>query len=131
MRKSVYQRIVEKVRVDSVSGCWEWQGSTVRGYGAMQAHGKTQYIHRLSYEMAYGPIPVGMVIDHLCRNLPCCNPDHLEPVTQKVNMERSAALRTHCPHGHEYTKENTQLQKRHGGYYARVCKTCRRIREHP
>lgn len=53
--------------------------------------------HRLSYALAYGfdALPVGMtgpkahtlVIDHICNNRLCVNPDHLQVVTQKRNME--------------------------------------------
>lgn len=100
--------------------CWLWQGKlTDRGYGTIKVggkHGKNCRAHRVSYELFVGPIPAGLTIDHLCRNRSCVNPLHLEPVTQGENTRRSPytlasihASRTHCPHGHEYTEENTYL----------------------
>jgi len=77
------------------------------------------------FELSVGEIPKGFVLDHLCKNRSCINPKHLEAVTQKINAERAGwATRTHCKHGHEYTKENTSYSKRDN---ARVCKTCKRI----
>ncbi|WP_369010576.1 HNH endonuclease signature motif containing protein, partial [Bacillus cereus] len=46
--------------------------------------------HRYVYENLSGPIPEGMELDHLCRNPPCVNPDHLDPVTHEENMRRAA-----------------------------------------
>ena len=48
-------------------------------YGKFYADGRTQLVHRYAYEWANGPIPDGLVIDHLCRVTACVNPDHLEP----------------------------------------------------
>lgn len=44
--------------------------------------------HRLRYEAANGPIPNGMLPDHLCRNRWCCNPEHIEVVTPAENLRR-------------------------------------------
>lgn len=73
------------------SGCWEWQANvTPAGYGMLNAGGKKfVYAHRHSWELARGPIPQGLTIDHLCRNTRCVNPDHLEPVTQAENNRRA------------------------------------------
>lgn len=63
--------------------------------------------HRLSYEHHVGPIPAGLVLDHLCRTPPCVNPEHLEAVTQGENIRRGMApnsitLRTGiCRRGHD------------------------------
>lgn len=58
------------------------------GYGVMSVSGRRQYVHRVSYELHIGPIPEGLVIDHLCRNTRCFRPDHLEPVCQATNFRR-------------------------------------------
>ncbi|WP_033356238.1 HNH endonuclease signature motif containing protein, partial [Kitasatospora aureofaciens] len=77
-------------------------------YGQFNLHGRTYSAHRYAYTQLVGPIPDGLVIDHLCRNPSCVNPAHLEPVTHAENMRRSEpAMRTHCIHGHEFTEANT------------------------
>jgi hypothetical protein len=72
-------------------GCWEWTASKIKGHGRMTAQdGTTLYGHRVSYEIANGPIPPGMQIDHICHNRGCVNPDHLRVVTPKQNSENRA-----------------------------------------
>jgi hypothetical protein len=73
------------------SGCWLWLGSLRSGYGRFSLNGKTCEAHRVSYEHLVGPIPQGMMIDHLCRTRCCINPDHLEPVTNAENIRRGQA----------------------------------------
>lgn len=92
--------------VEDGTGCWVWAGTIDRhtGYGKV-AH---EWAHRAVYRFLRGDIPEGLTIDHLCRNRPCVNPDHLEPVPQRVNALRGVsfsavnAAKTHCPQGHEY-----------------------------
>lgn len=87
-------RIARRSTVDGESGCWNWDGAkNSAGYGRItlptgKAGGETKYAHRVAYEVFVGPVPEGLKIDHLCRNTSCCNPDHLEPVTQTVNLAR-------------------------------------------
>lgn len=77
-----------KVQLDPVSGCWLWTGSTTDGYGNLTRDNKTIYAHRLTYETLVGPVPEGLDLDHLCRIRRCVNPDHMEPVTRRINILR-------------------------------------------
>jgi hypothetical protein len=114
-------------RVRKSDGCWEWTGGhNALGYGLWSPkRGEQALAHRVAYEALVGPIPPGLVSDHLCRNPPCVRPDHLEMVPQRINVLRgtSPAARhrtvTHCPLGHEYTSDNTYLNSG-----KRSCRTC-------
>jgi hypothetical protein len=79
-------------KVEPTGFCWNWKGAVLGGgYGnwtTARLRGYPQLAHRFAYEYLVGPIPDGMVLDHLCRNRICVNPDHLEPVTQQVNVLR-------------------------------------------
>ena len=98
-------------KVDKLdNGCWVWMASRYTdGYGKFAlTHAKSVRAHRFAYELEVGPIPEGLVIDHLCRVPLCVNPSHLEPVTNLENIRRGArANQTHCKNGHEFTPENT------------------------
>lgn len=95
-RMTIAERIERKVtHVEMGHGtpCWIYEGSlNSSGYTCMKTgHGddrRTELVHRASYREYVGPIPAGLVIDHLCRVRTCCNPEHLEPVTQGENIRR-------------------------------------------
>lgn len=66
--------------------CWPWKESTTQGYGHLTWRGKSDYAHRVAYELTFKePAPKGrkLHVAHKCRNLLCCNPRHLEIRTPK------------------------------------------------
>lgn len=109
--------------------CLEWTGAkNDRGYARIKIARVRVMVHRWMYEAMFGPIRARHVIDHLCRNPSCCNPLHLEPVTQSTNVLRGVGpdrerSKTHCPQGHPYDEENTAIVRG-----KRRCKQCHRER---
>ena len=74
--------------------CHIWQGAiAVNGYGLVRRGGVMRRAHRWAWEQVNGSIPDGLVMDHLCRNRPCVNPAHVEPVTQAENVRRGRLCR--------------------------------------
>ncbi len=136
--------------------CIHWQSDIDRfGYGTLYLRAADAkplgvepgmyYAHRLTWQLRNGPIPDGLVIDHVCHTMDtnckerngcphrrCVNPDHLEAVSVAENILRGRypdigllnRQKTHCPRGHEYSPENIYF-RRDGRQ--RVCKECRHI----
>ena len=83
-------RTVERFwsHVDKTGECWDWTASIRRnGYGQINVAGRNMSAHRLAWEIANGPIPSGLLVDHICRNRACVNPAHLRLATKKQNGE--------------------------------------------
>lgn len=113
---------------DPVTGCMRWKNApTPKGYGQVWWDGRQRRAHRVAYELAVGPVPEGMVVDHICCQFPCpggrddphrlcCNPEHLKPETIGGNVMRSLntlasinAAKVFCDYGHEFDAANTYI----------------------
>lgn len=122
-----------EARVDKQpGGCWLYRGYVhPLGYVPVLLNGQKWLGHRLFFTWYKGPIPEGMLVCHTCDIRHCVNPDHLFLGTYLDNNRDKSAKgrhhlqgRTHCPHGHEWTAENTYWDPRG----KRNCRTCARIR---
>ena len=110
--------------------CWSWSGYKNNfGYCMFQLNKKNWLAHRVSWLANNGPIKDGMFVLHKCDNTSCSNPKHLWLGTYKDNIRDCVAKGrnyqskiTHCPSGHEYTKENTYLYSRR-----RNCRACHSV----
>jgi len=99
--------------------CHLWLGRVADGYGR---YGRSPEVgaHIMAWTLVNGPVPTGMVLDHLCRVRRCVNPLHLEPVTNAENVQRGLAPSQvskrsgQCKYGHRLTQGKNQL----------VCRPC-------
>ena len=116
-------------KVDMVDddACWPWTAKIMpRGYGRVSFCDTYYLAHRVAYALVKGQIGEGLTLDHLCRNHACCNPAHLEAVPHKENVFRGTsptatnAMKTRCHYGHEYTAENTRVNR----WNRRKCLQC-------
>ncbi len=129
-RKDPLERFLSFVEPVTESGCWIWTSGMRGAYGRFplpgRGNGSTQ-AHCWAYEHFKGTIPDGYEIDHLCRVHCCVNPDHLEPVTHRVNVLRGVsklaeqARRTHCPQGHLLSGPNLLMRNRGKSRSCRIC----------
>lgn len=88
---SAVDRMMPKIRYTE-AGCAEWTGAlNSKGYGVVSVAGRRELAHRVSFEAHVGPIPDGLQVDHVCRNIVCVLPTHLEAVTDAENRRRRYA----------------------------------------
>ena len=129
-----HEHITDKVKerffakVDKTDSCWNWTGAisatrparrmapAKQGYGVISINNRPFYVHRLAWMMKGNDLIEGLVIDHLCNNSLCVNPDHLDQVTNEQNTLRSPLhsangakyyySKDKCKYGHVRTPEN-------------------------
>lgn len=122
-------RFHAKCLADDIGNCVVWTGGKSNGYGLFRFERKQRRAHRVAYEHWRGPIPAGLVLDHLCRVRSCVNPWHLRIVTRRdntlavgsLNLCKLNADKALCPGGHEYTHQSPDGKRR--------CRICRAAAE--
>ena len=134
MKARYTKQYVAETICNTTDHCLLWPGSVNSGYGFFKENYIYYSVHRLAYELTYGEIPTDLVIDHLCRNTLCYNPEHLEAVSIRENILRGIghaainALKIFCINGHEFTEDNTlfRYDRSNGTRANRRCKQCNR-----
>ena len=135
MKVSTLQRFMNRLIILR-SGCWELKSKNKAArYLTIYDGAKSVTASRFIYKETFGTIPEGLELDHTCRNTRCVNPDHLQTVTHTINVQNGLLgishfnkEKTHCPHGHEYTADNTYIYREMRGGLGRMCRQCVRER---
>lgn len=129
------KRLFSKIEPDFETGCWNWTGYCDRsGYGRWEYTRKDNLVYRILYAWFVQPAPKGRakdipVLDHLCKNRQCCNPSHLELVSDEINLLRSNTpsivnrYKTHCKNGHPLPAPIYSVP---WNKWMRTCKICKR-----
>ena len=123
-------RVLSRIEVDKKSRCWRVRGRTLQRRFHVSRDGECLLAHRYIYECLIGPIPAGLVIDHLCGNPGCQNPLHMEPVPHGENTRRGRSnldrkTKTNCHRGHPLSGQNLVLEYDRAGIAHRRCRTCK------
>lgn len=85
--QTLAQMVWARIDVQGREDCWNWIGFIKpNGYGSLNYKGRAYQAHRAAWSALIGPIPGGLVVDHTCENKACCNPRHLQCVTQSENL---------------------------------------------
>jgi len=102
----------------------------LHGYGSIGVYADGQQVrgrvHRVVYAHHHGldmDDLRGLVVDHLCGVRACCNPNHLEAISQQENQARRGQAVTSCPAGHLYTSETLPKSRRKNCTLCRINKT--------
>lgn len=110
--------------------CHLWQGPLDKdGYGTFYFRRTNRRAHRVAWFSLHGPVGDELVINHVCRNRNCVNPQHLQRVTVRENALRDStsipyinSQKTHCKRGHAFDVTRTSK----AGKVQRVCSICER-----
>ena len=122
MKNYLAERVYPRLKADGE--CWVWTGAvSPKGYGRC---GRGP-VHVVVWEDRFGPLPDGLVLDHLCFRRSCANPDHLDPVPAVVNSTLARRKpREVCRQGHSLAEFGYfRPSGKRNGRYVQSCRRCR------
>jgi len=106
-----YLRFTNSYVKDEVTKCWNWiKIKDKDGYGRIYFRKKERKAHRVSWYAFNEVVGSDFVIDHVCRNRCCVNPEHLNRTTRRENTLNGNGVgainkrRTRCKNGHVFDK---------------------------
>lgn len=120
-------------KIDHTNGeCWLWIGPLDKdGYGSFYLRRRNRRAHRVAWFAMNGPIPEGMVVNHVCGRRNCVNPRHMNVVTPRENTLRDSrsipyinSQKRTCTKGHPFDKVVTYSSRAQ-----RICSICERERK--
>jgi hypothetical protein len=135
-KDKIKERLESNRYILEPEGCWLWiEFLNPAGYGQLTIEGKSYGIHRLSlYVYTDFDLSSELIACHkvFCKRKNCFNPEHLYAGTHSNNAidiiligDNKNAKKTHCPKGHEYTPQNTQIRHRYNRTNpTRECRIC-------
>ncbi|MCS6570291.1 HNH endonuclease [Curtobacterium flaccumfaciens pv. flaccumfaciens] len=105
-------------KVEKGRDCWLWLGGKRSGYGLFWLGDRHVSAHRLSWLLDGRELPTNLMLDHLCFDRACVNPEHLRVVTNKQNQEHRSGptvLSTSGYLGVSRTGRRWKAEVRHNG----------------
>jgi hypothetical protein len=120
-------RWIDPVRTYNGTPCWNWFGSSSKGYGVVQVNNKQYLVTRVvaSILLELDINNSKIFVCHHCDNPSCFNPGHLFLGNHQINCQDKSSKgrhpnqrKTHCPKGHLLDGKNNLGR--------RYCKTCDR-----
>jgi hypothetical protein len=117
-KSKLIRYFLKRTIINEENGCWLYQGYLdAKGYAIVGVEGNNYRLHRLSLYL-HGNFNLKSKLQAAhkreCKFKHCWNPNHIYAADQCDNMQdlvktggHKEANKTHCPAGHQYSKENT------------------------
>lgn len=134
------KRFMDKVRIDDETGCWHWKAylrPSSRHGPQMRYRGEVVQAHLVALSLAGRHKADDQIWVRTCGSFDCVGEAHRKAVSEveagrrKWARQHGPEAEKHCIHGHEWSDENTRLQKWHSARgLVRRCRACDRERWH-